>query len=69
MGVILKGLTMVKYKLYRVSKAYKALTNQGEVHQYIDYIVCFNTRDSHYHLKEHTILYVFHAPRSNSLIS
>ena len=39
---------------------YKALTNQGEVHQYIDHVVCFNTRDSH-HLNKHTILHVFRA--------
>jgi hypothetical protein len=39
----------------------EALTNQGgRTHQYIDYIVCFNTRDSH-HLYKYMILYVFHA--------
>ena len=39
---------------------YKALTNQGEVHQYIDHVVCFNTQDSH-HPNKHTILHVFRA--------
>ena len=39
---------------------YEALTNQREVHQYIDHVVCFNTRDSH-HLNKHTILHVFRA--------
>ena len=52
----------------RVQGTYKALTNQGEVYQYVNHIVCFNTKDSHYYLKEHTILYIFHAPRSNSLV-
>ena len=52
----------------RVWGTYKALTKQGEVHQYIDYVVCFNTRDSYYHPKEHTILYVFRAPGSDSLV-
>ena len=31
-------------------------------HQYINYVVCFNTIDSHHHPNEHTILYVFRAP-------
>ena len=44
----------------RVQCTPKALTNQGEVHQYIDYVVYFNTRDSYY-LNKHTILYVFRA--------
>ena len=52
----------------RVWCTYKALTNQGEAHQYIDHVVCFNTRDSHHHPNEHTILYVFHAPGSDSLV-
>src|ERR1700730_4922172 len=26
----------------------KALTNQGGAHQYIDLVVCFNTKDSHH---------------------
>jgi len=47
---------------------YEALTNQGEAHQYIDLVVCFNTEDSHHHPKEHTILYVFRAPGSDSLV-
>ena len=47
---------------------YKALTNQGEAHQYIDHVVCFNTKDSHYHPNEHTILRVFCAPGSDSLV-
>ena len=38
-------------------------------HQYIDYIVCFNTKDSHYHPNKYTILYIFHAPRYDSIIS
>jgi hypothetical protein len=38
---------------------------RGEAHQYIDYIVCFNTRTSHY-LHKHTILYIFHAHRYDS---
>jgi hypothetical protein len=38
-----------------------ALTNQGgRTHQYIDHVVCFNTRDSH-HLNKHMILHVFRA--------
>ena len=48
--------------------AYKALTNQGEAHQYIDLVVCFNIEDSHHHPNEHTILYVFRAPRYNSIV-
>ena len=47
---------------------YKALTNQGEAHQYIDYVVCFNIKDSHHRLKEHTIPYIFRAPRHDSLM-
>ena len=42
---------------------YKALTYQGEAHQYIDLVVCFNTKDSHHHPKEHTILYEYFVPR------
>ena len=34
--------------------------------QYIDHVVYLNRIDSHYYLKEHTILYVFRAPRYNS---
>ena len=52
----------------RVWCTYEALTNQGEVHQYIDYTVCFNTKDSYYYPNEHTILYVFRAPGSDSLV-
>ncbi len=46
----------------------EALTNQGEAHQYIDHVVCFNTRDSHHRPKEHTIPYVFRAPGHDSLM-
>jgi hypothetical protein len=47
----------------------EALTNQGgRAHQYIDHVVCFNTRTSHHHPKEHTIQYVFRAPGYDSLI-
>jgi hypothetical protein len=47
----------------------KTLTNQGgRTHQYIDHIVCFNTRDSHHYPKEHTILYVFRALGYDSLV-
>ena len=52
----------------RVWCTYKALTNQGEIYQYIDYTVCFNTRDSYYYPKEYTILYVFRTPRHDLLI-
>ena len=45
---------------------YKALTNQGEAHQYIDLVVCFNTKQSHHRLNEHTILNIFRAPRHDS---
>src|SRR6266699_849324 len=38
-------------------------------HRYIDYIVCFNTKDSHHHPNEHTILYVFRAPGYDSIVS
>ena len=41
---------------------------RGEAHQYIDPVVCFNTKDSHHRLKEHTIPYVFRAPRHDSLV-
>ena len=40
---------------------------RGEVRQYIDHIVYLNIIDSHYRLKEYTILYVFHAPRHDLL--
>ena len=53
----------------RVRCTPKALTNQGgRTHQYIDYVVCFNIRDSYHYPKEHTILYVFRAPGYDSPI-
>ena len=52
----------------RVWYTYEALTHQGEVHQYIDHVVRFNMKDSHHRLKEHTIPYVFRAPRHDSLV-
>ena len=52
----------------RVWCTYEALTNQGETHQYIDHAVCINTKDSHHHPNEHTILHVFRAPGSDSLV-
>ena len=45
----------------RVRYTPKAVTNQGEVRQYIDQVVYLNRIDSHYYPKEHTILYVFRA--------
>ena len=50
----------------RVWYIYKALTHQGEAHQYIDHVVCINMKDSHHRLNEHTIPYVFRAPRHDS---
>ena len=50
----------------RVWYTYEALTHQGEAHQYIDHVVRFNMKDSHHRLKEHTIPYVFRAPRHDS---
>ena len=38
-------------------------------HQYIDYIVCFNTINSHHHPNKHTILYIFHAPKYDLIVS
>ena len=52
----------------RVRCTPKALTNQGEVRQYIDQVVYLNRIDSYYYPKEHTILYVFRAPGYNSLV-
>src|SRR6266702_8307196 len=52
----------------RVWCTFETLTNQGEAHQYIDLVVCFNTEDSHHHPNKHIILYVFYAPRSDSLV-
>ena len=49
-----------------VQCTYEALTNQGEVYQYINYVVCFNIKDSHHRLKEYMILYVFCTPRHDS---
>ena len=46
----------------------EALTNQGgRMHQYIDYVACFNIRDSH-HPNKHTILYVFRARGYDSIV-
>jgi hypothetical protein len=46
----------------------EALTNQGgRTHQYIDHVVCFNTRTSH-HLYKHTILHVFRARRYDLIV-
>ena len=44
----------------------KALTNQGEVRQYINHIAYLNKTDSYHHPNEHTILYIFRAPGYNS---
>ena len=52
----------------RVWYIYEALTHQGEAHQYIDHVVRLNMKDSHHRLKEHTILHVFRAPGSDSLV-
>ena len=52
----------------RVRCTPEALTNQGEVRQYIDQVVYLNRIDSHHYPKEHTILYVFRAPESDSLM-
>ena len=52
----------------RVRCTPKAVTNQGEVRQYIDQVVYLNRIDSHHYPKEHTILYVFRAPGYNSPI-
>ena len=40
---------------------------RGEVHQYIDHIVCFNTQDSH-HPNKHMILHVFCARGYDSIV-
>ena len=47
--------------------AYKALTNQGEAYQYIDYVVCFDIEASH-HPNKHTILHVFRARGYDSIV-
>ena len=62
------GVPTTVYALVHQPLVYEALTNQGEVHQYIDLVVCFNTKDSHHHPKEHTILYIFRAPGSDLFI-
>ena len=41
---------------------------RGEVRQYIDHVAHLNRIDSHHRLKEHTILYVFRAPRHDLLM-
>ena len=41
---------------------------RGEVRQYIDHVAHLNIIDSHHRLKEHTILYIFRAPRHDSLV-
>src|SRR6266568_8117054 len=56
------------YMLVHQPLVYEALTNQGEAHQYIDLVVCFNTEVSHHHPNEYTILYVFRAPGYDSLV-
>ena len=72
--VIPTACLYIQYSSYAYTRSmhqllvYKALTNQGEAHQYIDHVVCINTEDSHHRLKEHTILHVFRAPRHDSLI-
>ena len=52
----------------RIQCTPEVLTNQGgRTHQYIDYIACFNIRDSH-HPNKHTILHVFHARGYDSIV-
>ena len=41
---------------------------RGEAHQYIDYVVCFDTEASH-HPNKHMILHVFHARGYDSIVS
>jgi len=41
---------------------------RGEARQYIDHVVYLNRIDSHHHLNEHTILYVFRAPGYDLLV-
>src|SRR6266702_6803736 len=62
------GVPTTVYASVHQPLAYEALTNQGEVHQYIDLVVCFNTKGSHHRPKEHTIPYVFRAPGHDSLV-
>jgi len=52
---------------YASSALMKQLLIRGR-HQYIDYVICFNTKDSH-HPNEHIILYVFRAPGYDSIVS
>ena len=49
----------------RVQCTSKALTNQGEVRQYIDQVVYLNRINSYHYPKEHIILYIFRAPGYN----
>ena len=52
----------------RVQCTPEALTNQGgRTYQYIDYIVCFNIRDSH-HPNKYMILHIFYTCRYDSII-
>ena len=52
----------------RVRCTPETLASQGGVRQYIDHVAYLNRIDSHHRLNEHTILYVFRAPRHDSLI-
>ena len=51
----------------RVWCTYEALTNQGDASVYRPRSL-LHTIDSHHRPKEHTILYVFRAPRHDSLV-
>ena len=46
----------------------KTLASYRGVRQYIDYVAYLNRIDSYHYLKEHTILYIFRAPRYNSIV-
>ena len=61
------GAPTTVYTLVHQPLVYKALTNQGEAHQYIDHVVCFNTRDSH-HPNKYMILHVFRARGYDSIV-
>src|ERR1700729_2529984 len=52
----------------RVWCTYEALTNQGGGASVYRPRSLLHTIDSHHHPKEHTILHVFHAPGSDSLV-
>ena len=52
---------------YAPSALLKHWLIRGEAHQYIDPVVYINTEDSHHRLNEHIILYVFRAPRHDSI--